>query len=73
MSLSTGRKDALILAHDWLTRALGGLRVVESAFFELAYQAYTFLLMGYDTSELVVWRDKRNRAEVVPMSMVTDA
>ncbi len=73
MATCSGRLDALQIASDWIGRALfpmfwvaGQLRQV------LIYQASLFLLMGYDTTELRVWRDEHDNIEVVPLRIVND-
>lgn len=73
MALATSRLDALQIASDWIDRALFPLFwVADQLRIALIYQTSLFLLMGYDTSELIVWRNGQNNMEVVPLSMVSE-
>lgn len=73
MATCSGRLDALQIASDWIDRALFSVFwLAEEVRVVLIKQAYLFLLIGYDTSELRVWRSGTNMIEVVPLSTVSD-
>ncbi len=72
MATAHGRLDALQLASDWVDRALSNLSwVALSLRTTLVYQTCLFLLMGYDTAELRVWRNEQDNMEVVPLSILS--
>ena len=72
MAIATSRQDAIHLATDWIGHALEGYMACDEICGILIGQAALFLLMGFDTSELRVWKDQYDRVEVVPRSILID-
>ena len=64
------RDEAAWLAERCVDLALVQLYVAEKIRAVLIYQAFLFLMMGFDSTELRVWRED-NRIEVIP-SMLSD-
>lgn len=64
MGNMTRTRSAQIAVH-WIAVALGDYWIAEVIRLRLIHEAFVFLLMGFDTTELRVWR-QGNIIEVIP-------